>query len=94
MAHDGPKRDYQLPHVAPSENEGKTVAGWAMFWAICLGGLVTGLGVVLWEMWVVIVGIAVIVLGLVVSKVMSAMGMGQERHRDHPPGAGQPDWYA
>ncbi len=93
MAHDGAKRDYELPHVAPFENEGKTVAGWVMFWAICLGGLVTALGLVLWQLWVVIVGVAVILLGLVVSKVMSAMGMGQRRHDEHPPGAGQPDWY-
>lgn len=94
MAHDGAKRDYDLPHAAPFHNEGKTIAGWVMFWAICLGGLVTALGVVLWQLWVVIAGVAVLVLGLVASKVTSAMGMGQERHRDDSPGAGQPDWYA
>ena len=57
MAHDGTSRDYELPHTAPFTNEGKTQAGWVMFWGVCLGGLVVALGVVLWLLWLVIVGI-------------------------------------
>ena len=94
MAHDGTSRDYELPPTAPFHNEGKTQAGWVMFWGISLGALVTALGIVLWLLWLAIVGVVILVLTIVVSRVMVGMGMGQPRHSDNSPGAGQPDWYA
>lgn len=94
MVQDGTSRDYDLPPVAPAANEGKTVAGWVMFWGVCLGALVTAVGVMLWQMWVVAVGVALLVLSLVVSRVMSAMGMGQPRDQENKPGPGEADWYA
>jgi len=94
MAHDGARRDYELPPTAPFHNEGKTIAGWVMFWVVCVGSAAIGLGMIMSEMWLVIAGVAVLVVGLVLSKVLSAMGMGQPRNRDNPPGPGQADWYA
>lgn len=94
MAHEAPRRDYQLPSKAPYSNEGKTVAGWVMFWGVCLGAVVTALGLILWNMGVLVAGIAILVVGIVASIVLSAVGMGQPRNRDNPPGPGQPDWYA
>lgn len=94
MSHDGTRRDYELPPAAPFKNEGKTIAGWVMFWGICIGGVVTGLGLVMWERWVLIVGVALLVLTVIVSAVLSAVGLGQPRNRDNPPGPGEPDWYA
>ncbi len=94
MVHDGTRPDYELPPSAPFTNEGKTVAGWVMFWGVCLGGLVTGLGMILSYPLVMWAGVALIVLTLIVSKVLSVMGMGQPRNRDNPPGPGEADWYA
>lgn len=94
MVQDGTSRDYDLPPVAPFHNEGKTVAGWVMFWGVCLGAVVVAVGMVMWETWVMIVGAALLVLALVVSGVLSVMGMGQPRNRDNQPQAGQADWYA
>jgi len=93
MAHDGTRRDYDLPPKAPFHNEGKTVAGWVMFWGVCLGAVVTALGLVLWQMGVLVAGVAVLVLTVVASIVLSAVGLGQPRDKGRP-GAGQPDWYA
>ncbi len=94
MAHDGTRRDYELPHKAPYQNEGKTVAGWVMFWGVCLGATVTALGLVLWQMVVLYAGIAVLAVAIIASIVLSAVGMGQPRDRRDAPGPGQPDWYA
>ncbi|PYG02333.1 hypothetical protein SAMN05216184_101806 [Georgenia satyanarayanai] len=94
MVQDGTSRDYDLPPVAPFHNEGKTVAGWVMFWGVCLGAVVVALAIVLWETWILIVGVAVLVLALVASKVLSVMGMGQPRNRDNPPQGGEHNWYA
>lgn len=94
MVHDGPRRDYDLPPAVPSENEGKTVAGWVMFWVVCVGALVTALGLVLWEQWVLIAGLVILVGGLVVSAVLSAMGKGQPRNRENPPRSGEANWYS
>jgi len=91
---DGPRRDYKLPNAVPFENHGKTIAGWVLFWAVCIGGAITGLGLILWEMWVVVVGAAIIVVGIIVSIVMSAVGLGQPRNRERAAGAGEADWYA
>ena len=93
MAHDGTRRDYDLPPKAPFHNEGKTVAGWVMFWGVCLGAVVTALGLVLWQMGVLVAGVAVLVLTVVASIVLSAVGLGQPRDKGRPD-AGQPDWYA
>lgn len=94
MAHDGTRRDYELPRQAPNSNEGKTVAGWVMFWGVCLGGVVTGLGLVLWELWVLIAGIAILAVTIIASIVLAAVGMGQPRNRDNRPGGGEASWYS
>lgn len=94
MVHDGPRRDYDLPPTVPSENEGKTVAGWVMFWGVCVGGLVTGLGFVLWEQWILIAGLVILGAGLIASGVLSVTGKGQPRNRDNPPRSGEAQWYS
>lgn len=94
MAHEASRRDYELPGAAPAQNHGKTIAGWVMFWGVCIGAAVTGLGLILWQLWVLVAGLVILAVGIVASIVVSAVGMGQPRNRDNPPGPGQPDWYS
>lgn len=94
MAESGSTRDYELPHAAPFHNEGKTFAGWLLFWVLCVGAAVVAFGFVLWQMWLIVVGTVIAIGGVVVSKVLSAMGFGQANGGSHAPRAGEPDWYA
>ncbi|MEE6280834.1 hypothetical protein [Georgenia sunbinii] len=94
MAQPGPERDYELPHAAPFHNEGKTFAGWLLFWVVCIGAAVTAAGFIVWQLWLVIVGAVIAVGGVAVSKILSAMGMGQPGGGNHARQSGEPDWYA
>lgn len=94
MAQPGSERDYELPHTAPFHNEGKTFAGWLLFWGVCLGGLVVAIGFVTWLYWLMAVGAGIAVLSVIVGKVLSAMGYGQPNGGSHAPRSGEPDWYA
>jgi len=84
---------YDLPPAAPFANEGKTVAGWTLTWGVALGALVLAIGLVMWESWVMIAGGAIILLTLIVSQIMRAMGLGQRR-RPRGEGEGNDDWYS
>lgn len=93
MAEQGTNRTYELPSGAPFGNHGKTPASWVLVWGVCLGFVVGGLGLMMWNMWVVGAGVAVVVISLVVSLVMRGMGMGQQSEpRDRS--TGSDDWYA
>lgn len=92
MAEQGTNRTYDLPAGSPFSNHGKTTASWLLVWGVCLGVLVLGLGIMFWEMWVIVAGAVVVVASLVASRVMRGMGMGQpspspSRH------SGSDDWY-
>lgn len=67
---------YSLPEATPFENHGRTTAGWTWAIGVCIGVLVTGIGlivnpIVLWT------GIGIIVLATVAGLVLHAMGHGQ-----------------
>lgn len=72
---------YELPPVSPHTNEGKTMAGWTLMWGSTLGAAFVAFSVIFWQQWVLIVGVGIIVVSLVLSLVMRAMGMGQPRKR-------------
>ena len=75
-----------LPPTAAFTNEGKTIAGWTLMWVVGLGALIVSVGMPLGSPAVMIGGVAVIVLGLVASAILRAMGHGQPRTpRDETP---------
>lgn len=68
-----------LPDAAPHSNEGKTLAGWTLMYVVGLGALIVAVGMVIERMPVLIAGVGVIVLGLVASAILRALGHGQPR---------------
>lgn len=68
-----------LPDAAPNANEGKTVAGWTLMFVVGLGATLVALGMVLSVVALLWAGLGVIVLGLVASAILRAMGHGQPR---------------
>lgn len=82
----GINESYRLPPAAPFHNEGKTLAGWTLFYGVAIGLIIAAVGlftspVLLW------IGLGVAVLSCVASFVLRAMGKGQPRTTK--PG----DWY-
>lgn len=68
-----------LPDQAPNSNEGKTLAGWTLMYVVGLGALLVALGMVLATSPLLWAGVAVIVLGLIASATLRALGHGQPR---------------
>ena len=68
-----------LPPMAPYRNHGKTVAGWALFWALVVASSVIALGFVIPSKTVIIIGGVLVVVGLILGQTLRAMGMGQPR---------------
>jgi hypothetical protein len=58
------------------DDHGSTPAAWTAVTIIMVAFLVGGVGVWLAEAWLFWVGVALVVVGLVVGKVMQMMGMG------------------
>ena len=83
---------YTLPPSAPFANHGRTKAAWVLMWAVCLGVLLAGLGMMLNHSVVMIVGIVLALGGVVVSLVMRGMGLGQPAHASV--NADERDWYS
>ena len=67
---------HQPPTTAPT-NHGRTLAAWTTTWTVVLGGVVAGVGVALTIAWLLWVGVAVMVGGLVLGKVLQLLGHGQ-----------------
>jgi hypothetical protein len=59
-------------------HHGNTPAAWTGVTLILVGFLVAGVGLVLYSWTIFWVGVAIGVLGVIVGKVMAAMGMGSE----------------
>jgi hypothetical protein len=93
MAEPGANRTYDLPPASPNANEGKTVAGWTLMWGVILGAVILAVGVAAYEMWIIAVGAAVVVLALVASRVMRGMGLGQPSSAANERSTSD-DWYA
>jgi hypothetical protein len=73
-----PRPDY-LPPGSPPANHGRTPAAWTTILLVTLGALICALGLVFGSAPIAIAGAGVVVAGLVVGKVMQAMGLGQRR---------------
>ena len=67
-----------------SASHGNTPAAWTAVSIMFIGFLISGLAIPLELVWLFVVGLVVVVLGAVVGKVMSMMGMGGDQ--DHPTG--------
>jgi len=66
-----------LPPTAPPTNHGRTVAAWTTTWTVVLGGVVAALGVTFVLAWLFWVGLAVMIGGVVLGKVLQLLGHGQ-----------------
>lgn len=65
---------------AEHDNHGSTPAAWAAVTIIMVAFVVGALGVGFALVWLFWVGVAMVVLGLVVGKVMQMMGMGAKQN--------------
>lgn len=68
-----------LPPMPAHRNEGKTPAGWTLLYVVGLGALIFAVGMPMASAPVMIGGAVVVVVGLVASAIMRAMGLGQPR---------------
>jgi hypothetical protein len=59
-----------------SASHGNTPAAWTAVGIMFIGFLISGLAIPLELVWLFFVGLVVVVIGAVVGKVMSMMGMG------------------
>jgi hypothetical protein len=66
-----------LPPMPAHKNEGKTPAGWTLMYVVGLGALLIAIGMPMDSAPLMITGGVVIVVGVVASAIMRAMGLGQ-----------------
>ncbi|WP_456844699.1 HGxxPAAW family protein [Cellulomonas sp. P5_C6] len=66
-----------LPPTAAPTNHGKTLAAWFTTYSVVIAFTIAGLGVAFALVWLFWVGIALVVLGLVIGKVLQSSGYGQ-----------------
>jgi hypothetical protein len=64
--------------MAADEDHGRTPAAWTAVTIALLGFVIGGIGMIAAEPWIVGVGAAVIVLGVIVGKGMQMMGLGRK----------------
>lgn len=74
--------------LAHHDNHGHSVAAWTLVSIALLGALVASIAVGTATRWLFFVGIAIVVVGCIVGKVLQAMGFGQKVYED---GASDPD---
>lgn len=81
---------YRLPEATPFENHGRTVAGWTWAIGVCVGFLVSGIGLIVSPImaWT---GVALIVLANVVAFALHVTGRGQPTSLTQTAKGG--DWY-
>lgn len=66
--------------TAHHDNHGSTPAAWTAVTIIMIAFLIGGIGVVVAQPWLFWAGVALVVIGLVVGKVMQMMGMGADQN--------------
>lgn len=66
-----------LPPAVPNHNHGHTVAAWTTTIAVLLGILVAAGAMIAAQVWLVLVGVSIAVLGAVAGRVLAALGYGQ-----------------
>lgn len=70
-----------LPPASPPSNHGHTLAAWFTTLVVALGSILAGVALCISTMWLVWVGAAVVVVGLVGGKLLSVAGYGQPAAR-------------
>lgn len=88
MSQESPVPDNRLmnpPSTPPQSNHGRTVAGWFLFWATCVGVVVIAVGAILFNKVTIGVGAGVVALGLVISIALRVMGLGQPTSKRDAP---------
>ncbi len=65
------------PSEAPQMNHGRTLAGWFLFWAVCVGVLIIAAGAIAYNWTIIWAGAAVVAAGVIISVVLRVMGHGQ-----------------
>lgn len=73
-------KTYTVPPAAPL-NHGQTPAAWVMLIGVIAGAIATALGMAMSSTILLLAGIAVMVLTVIVSVIMRAVGLGQVRKR-------------
>ena len=68
-----------LPMVAPPTNHGHTTAAWVTVSVVMFGAVVSAVAVVAAKPWLFWVGLAVIVVGLLVGRLLKMLGLGQPK---------------
>ena len=66
-----------LPPSPPPVNHGHTLAAWFTTIVVVVGSILAGVAMCVSAMWLIWVGAAIVVVGLVGGKVLSAAGYGQ-----------------
>jgi hypothetical protein len=66
-----------LPPSAPPTNHGHTVAAWTTVVIVLVGSLVACVGVLVAIVWMFWAGLAVVLIGVIVGRVLKGMGYGQ-----------------
>lgn len=62
--------------MAEHDAHGSSLAAWTLVFLVSVGSLVIAMGVVLWNIWIGVVGVAIAVLGVAVGRLMSLAGLG------------------
>lgn len=71
-----------LPPAPPPANHGHTLAAWFTTLVVVVGSIIAGVAMCVSAMWLVWVGAAIVVVGLVGGKILSVAGYGQSAARD------------
>lgn len=70
---------FELPEQIPPHNEGNTVASWFAMICIMIGVTAGGIGFTIDHSWLLVVGGAIVVVGLVAGWFLRAAGHGQPK---------------
>lgn len=67
------------------EDHGHSIAAWSLVGIVLLGALISSVAVVAAMPWLFFVGLVVAAIGLVVGKVLQAMGFGRKIYEEAQP---------
>jgi hypothetical protein len=82
---EGAAANVGLPPAAAPTNHGKTQAAWITTWVIVAGGVLCTFGAIFQSTLLIVAGGVVILIGLVIGRILRAMGMGQGHPLAAPP---------
>jgi nucleoside recognition membrane protein YjiH len=67
------------------EDHGHSIAAWSLVAIVLVGALISSVAVVIAKPWLFFVGLVVAVIGLIVGKVLQAMGFGRKIYEEAEP---------